>query len=109
MTPEVLFPAFCLIVLDARRKCDARFGVEQISHDANGSGGVGHMHYSVIVGGSNLHRGMNGAGCCSADEQRRVKILTAHFFCYMHHFIKRRCDQPAQADHVDVLVPRRGK
>ena len=56
--------------------------------------------------GSDLHRRVHAAGGGAADQQRDGESLALHFLGHVDHFVERGRDEPAQADHVGVRVPR---
>ena len=35
--------------------------------------------------------------------------MALHFFSDMGHLVERRCDEPAEADHIDLLLLRGGQ
>src|SRR2546425_11071036 len=57
-----------LPALDLVRKRRHRCGIHQMSDDADSPGCIGDVHNGVIIGGGDLHRGVNGAGCSATDK-----------------------------------------
>ena len=58
----------------------------------------------MVVNGGDLHCGVLAAGRRAADEQRQLEGFTLHLPGNMGHLIERRRDQPAQANHVHILL-----
>ncbi len=62
------------------------------------------MHHRPRIGRVDAHGGVHARGRGPADQQRLVHPQPRHLFGDVHHLVQRRRDQPAQADHVGVLV-----
>ena len=59
-----------------------------------------------MVSRGDLHRGVGLAGGSASDQKRHVEPFASHLARHVNHFIERWRDQPAEADDIDLFVPR---
>ena len=59
-----------------------------------------------MVSRRNLHGGVGLAGGGAPDQKGQVEPFPSHLARHVNHFIKRWCNQPAEADNIHLFVPR---
>src|SRR4029077_3578245 len=69
----------------------------------NGAAGIQHVDHWLAVVWRDLDRGMRAARRPAPQQQRQLETVTLHLARHMHHLIKRRSDQPTEADHVRLF------
>ena len=79
------------------------FSLNNFADDADSAGSVDHVQRSLLVTGSDLHCGVFATGRRPTDEQRQIKSLSLHLFRNVAHFVERRRDQTAEANHIHVF------
>lgn len=66
---------------------------EQAIDHADAARRVEHMDRRAMIGRSDLHGGVFGAGGGAADQERDVKAACFHLFGDVDHFVEARRDQ----------------
>ena len=79
-------------------------GVQEATDGGGGAGGVDDVDDGLLVVGSDFDGGVGFAGGGAAEQERDGKAFALHFAGDVGHFVKRRGDQSAEADDVDVVL-----
>ena len=84
-------------------KLSAGLCIQQLLTHTHCTTCVGYIHHGRMVVLFNFYSSMRFRGGRAANKQRQVELQPLHFLRHVHHFIKRRGNEPRQPNHVDVF------
>jgi hypothetical protein len=106
VTSGVLVTKAGLLVACVLREHRSLFWIHQARDDVHDPRCIGNVHDSLLVLGGNFDRRMLAARRCASDQKRQREAAMLHLLGDIDHLVKRRRDEPAQSDHVDLAIER---
>ena len=104
---RMLLTATCILLARLVHQNLFSVGFDQGLCNADRARRIFHIDNRPIVFRLDFHRRVRRRCGCATDQQRQGEILPLHFTGDMHHFIKRRCDQPGEPNNFRTFAARR--